>query len=129
MKLRSIYFLLPIEVFAAILRHLLGGGPLVLVVTEKGEDEVVKLGVLEVSPHGTPKWPPSKDVSLSPEEMLPVIGNVAEDSSQAPHVSRGRDVRILSQNLRGEVTDGATNLGGDVVHGGRGFTFMMNIFT
>ena len=101
MKLRSIYFLLPIEVFAAILRHLLGGGPLVLVVTEKGEDEVVKLGVLEVSPHGTPKWPPSKDVTLRPEEMLPVISNVGEDSSQAPHVSRGRDVRIISsENLR-----------------------------
>ena len=117
------------SVFAIILQKLLGGGSLVLFVAEKGEDEIMELRVLERSPHGTPQWSPSEDVSLRPEEMLPVIGNVAEDSSQAPHVSRGRDVRILSQNLRGEVTDGATNLGGDVVHGGRGFTFIMNIFT
>ena len=95
------FFLLSMAVFASILQKLLGGGSLVLFVAEEGEDVVVKLGVLEASPHGTPLCPPSEDVSLRPKEMLPVISNVGEDSSQAPHVSRGRDVRIISsENLR-----------------------------
>ena len=48
--------------------------------------------IFELSPHGTPVSLPSEDITLRPEEMLPVIGDVGEDSPEAPHISRGGDV-------------------------------------
>ena len=67
--------------------NLLGGMSLVLVNTEERQDKGVELGVLELPLHGTPISLPLDHVLLVPEEMLPVGGNVGEDSSQAPHVS------------------------------------------
>ena len=77
-------------------------------------------GIFELSSHGTPADSPGEHVSLSPEEMLPVVGNVSEDSPQAPHISRGGDVTVISsQNLRGQI---AGCLVGAVEHGGGGLT-------
>ena len=88
-----------------------------LVHTEQGEDQLVELLVLELSPHGAPQRSPPEHVRLGPEEMLPVVGNVGDDSSQAPHVSRGGDVRISSEDLRGEIADSPTVRVGVVIHG------------
>ena len=74
----------------------------------------------ELSPHGTAVSSPVEDVPLPPEEMLPVVSNVGDESSKTPHISRGGDVRIIiSQNLWSQVAD-STYLGSDVVHGGGG---------
>ena len=74
--------------------------------------------IFELPGHGTPFSSPVEHVLLSPEEMLPVVGDVGEDSSQTPHISRGADVRVISpQNLRGKIADSPTNLGGSVIHG------------
>ena len=92
-----------------ILEKIISGGSEVLLNTEEFEDDIMELGVLEIPPHGTLDSSPGKDVPLGPEEMLPVIGNVGEDSAQTPHVSRGLDVRVVSsENLRGQVADGAS---------------------
>ena len=90
----------------------------------------MKLRMSELSPHGTPVSSPVEDVPLSPEEMLPVVSDVGEDSSETPHISRGGDVGIISsQNLRSQVTDTAVNLRGAVVHGGGCLAWMsMNVF-
>ena len=57
----------------------------------------MELGILELSPDGTLLSLPLDHVLLGPEEMLlPVIGDVGDDSSEAPHVSRGGDVKIIS---------------------------------
>ena len=106
-----------------ILENLLSSWSAVFVNTEQREDEVMK-GILELPPHGSPAVSPVEHVPLSPEEMLPVVGDVGEDSPQTPHISRGGDVEIISsQNLRGQIADSAAKLRGDVVHGGGGLAW------
>ena len=104
----------------AILKNSLIAGSLVFVDTEKREDEIMKLRVLELSLHGTPQSSPPEHVPLSPEEVLPVVSDEGEDSSEAPHISGGRDVGISSEDLGRQIADGSPNLGGAVVHGGGG---------
>ena len=105
----------------AILKNSLSAGSLVFVDTEKREDEIMKLRVLELSLHGTPQSSPPEHVPLSPEEVLPVVGDVGEDSPETPHVSGGGDVGIISsKDLGRQIADGSPNLGGAVVHGGGG---------
>ena len=75
--------------------------------TEERQDKIMKR-IFELSPNGTLASTRVEHVPLRPEEMLPVVSDVGEDSSQTPHISRGGDVRVISsQNLRGQVTDGA----------------------
>ena len=106
-----------------ILKNLAGGGSGILVSTEQLQDKIVELRVLELSPHGTLDSSPVEDVPLVPEEVLPVVGDVGEDSPEAPHVGRGGDVRVLPlEDLRGEVADGAPVRVGVVVHGGGSLT-------
>ena len=102
-----------------ILKNSLSAGSLVFVDTEKREDEIMELRVLELSLHGTPQSSPPEHVPLSPEEVLPVVNNVGEDSSETPHVSGGRDVGIISsEHLGRQIADGTTARVGVVVHGG-----------
>ena len=92
-----------------------------LVHTEQGQDQGVELGELELSPHGTLLSRPPEHVLHSPEEMLPVVGDVGEDRPQTPHVSRGADVRIVSsEDLGSQVADSPTTRGGVLVQGGGG---------
>ena len=106
----------------AVLEKFLGSWSAVFVNTEQREDEIVKR-IFELSLHGTPHSSPAEHVSLSPEEMLPVVSYVGEDSPKTPHISRGGDVRIISpQNLRCKIADCAPKLGGAVVHRGGGLT-------
>ena len=94
--------------------------------TEQRQDEIVKLRISELSPHGTFGSSPVENIPLIPEEMLPVVSDVGEDSSKTPHIGRGGDVTIVSsENLRSQVADGfdlAIDLGGAVVHGRGGLT-------
>ena len=106
--------------FPIILKNLLGAGSLVFVDTEQRQNQIMKLGVFELSHHGTPHSSPLEYVRLGPEEVLPVVSDVGEDSSETPHISRGGDVRISSEDLRGEIADGPTVRVGVVVHGGGG---------
>ena len=78
--------------------------------------------IFELSPHGTMVSSPLEDITFSPEEMIPVVSDVGEDSPEAPHISRGGDVIVISpQNLRSQVADSTTvNFRGAVVHGGWG---------
>ena len=81
-----------------------GSWSAVFVNTQQRTDQGVKLRILELPICGAQKSCPAEDIPLRPEEMLPVVGDVGEDSSQAPHVRRG--VRIVSsQNLRSQVAD------------------------
>ena len=87
----------PLRMVFGVVEKLLGGRPLVLVNREERQNQGVELGILELSPHGTLLSLPLEYVLLGPEEMLlPVIGDVGDDSSEAPHVSRGGDVKIIS---------------------------------
>ena len=109
--------MLPLGMIVSVFEKLQGGRSLVFVNTEEREDQGVKLGILELPLHGTPRSLPLEHVPLGPEEMLPVVSDVDEDSSQTPHISRGGDVRIISsQNLRGQIADCPINLRGAVVH-------------
>ena len=76
--------LLPPGMVTTVFENLLGGRSLVLVNTEERQDQGVEL---ELSLHGTLLSLPLQHVPRVPEEMLPVVGNVGEDSSQTPHVS------------------------------------------
>ena len=81
----------------------------------------MELRIFEFSLYGTAVSYPAGDFHRRPEEMLPVVSDVGEDSPEAPHISRGGDVRVISlQNLRSQVTDSAAYLRGAVVHGGGG---------
>ena len=94
-----------------------------MVHTEQVEDELMELRILELSPHGALDSPPAEDVPLSPEEVLSVVRDVDEDSSHAPHIGLGRDVRISLQSLWGQIADSSSpDLRGVVVHGRRGLT-------
>ena len=116
----------PLGMVLSVLEKLLGGRSLVFVNTEEREDLGVKLGILELPLHGTPLSLPLEHVPLGPEEMLPVVSDVGEDSPQTPHVCRGVDVRIISENLRSHVADTSTSWSGVVVHGGGGRTWKEN---
>ena len=92
----------------------------VLVNTEQRQDKIVKR-IFALSLYRTPHSFPSENIPLRSEEMLPVVGDVGEDSSETPHVSRGGDVSVVSsQNLGSQVADCTTELGGAVVHRGGG---------
>ena len=52
--------------------------------TEQRQDQLMKLRILELSPHGALDSPPAEDVPLSPEEVPSVVRDVDEDSSHAP---------------------------------------------
>ena len=82
----------------------------------------MELRIFEFSPYGTAVSYPAGDFHRRPEEMLPVVSDVGEDSPEAPHISRGGDVIVISpQNLRSQVADSTTvNFRGAVVHGGWG---------
>ena len=115
--------LLPLWMVIVVFEKILGGRSLVLVNTEERPDQGVELRVLELPLHGTLLSLPPEHVLLGPEEMLPVVGDVGEDSSQTPHVSRGGDVRIISENLGSQVADSSSSCGGVVVHGGGSLTY------
>ena len=101
-------------------KNLTGGGSGVHDSTEQFEDENVKFRVLERPLRGTLDSSPVEDVPLVPEEMLPVVGDVGEESPEAPHVARGGEVSVVwPEDLRGEVATGAPPSLGVVVHGGR----------
>ena len=107
----------PLWVLKLILENLFSSRSVVFVHTKQRQDKIMKR-IFELPSHGTPVSSPVEHVPLSPEEMLSVVSDVGEDSSQAPHISRGADVRVVSsQNLRGQIADPPTNLGGSVVHG------------
>ena len=119
---------MPHEMVPVVFENLLGGRSLVLVNTEERQNQSVELGVLELSLHGTLPPVPLEHVTLVPEEMLPVIDNVGEDSSKTPHVSRGCDVRIISsEDLGSQVADSATSRGAVVVHGRGGLAYRAKI--
>ena len=100
-----------------ILENLFSSWSVVFVNTEQREDKIMKR-IFELPGHGTPFSSPVEHVLLSPEEMLPVVGDVGEDSSQTPHVSRGGDVRIISaEDLGSHVADSSNLRGGVIVHG------------
>ena len=123
MSQTSEVLLLPPGTVTTVFENLLGGRSLVLVNTEERQDQGVKLGVLELPLHGTLLSLPLEHVLLGSEEMLPTVGDVGEDSSEAPHVSRGSDVRIVSpENLGSQVADSSTTSGGVVIHGRGGLT-------
>ena len=70
-----------------VFENLVSGGSLVLVGIEERLDQGVELGMFELPLHGTPrKNLPLEHVHSGPEEMLPVVGDVGEDSTQTPHV-------------------------------------------
>ena len=69
-----------------------------LVNREERQNQGVELGILELPRHGTLLSLPLEDVLLGPEEMLPVVGDVGDDDSKTPHVRRGCDVAVISQN-------------------------------
>ena len=104
----------------AILKNSLSAGSLVFVDTEKREDEIMELRVLELSLHGTPQSSPPEHVPLSPEEVLPVVGDVGEDSPKTPHVSGGGDVGIISPKDLGRQIADVHVVVLAVVHGGGG---------
>ena len=81
-----------------LLENLLSRRSLVFVKTEEGQDQLVNLVILEFSLQWTLHILPLIDVLLRVEEVLPVVGDVGDDGSQAPHVSRGGDVTVISQN-------------------------------
>ena len=109
----------PLGMVPAVLENLIGGRSLLLVNREERQNQGVELGILELPRHGTLLSLPLEDVLLGPEEMLlPVIGDVGDDSSEAPHVSRGSDVGIVSpENLGSQVADSSSIRGRLVVHG------------
>ena len=122
MSQTSVIPLQPLGMVTAVFENLLGGRSLVFVLTEERQNQGVELGVLELPPHGTLPPIPLEHVQLGPEEMLPVVSGVGDDSSQTPHVSRGGDMTISSsENLRSEVTDRSVDLRGAVVHRTGGF--------
>ena len=93
--LQSVARLIPtlsLCVLLLILENLSSSWSLVFVHNEERQDEVMKLRMFELSPHGTPDSSPALHVPLRPEEMLPVVSDVGEDSPQTPHISRGGDV-------------------------------------
>ena len=103
-----------------ILENMFSSWSALFVNTEQRQDEIVER-MYELSPHGTMFSSPVEHVPLSPEEMIPVVSDVGEESSQAPHISRGGDVRVISsQNLRSQVAGCPTNMSSTVVHGGGG---------
>ena len=107
--------------FQLILEDLFSSWSVVFVDTKERQDKIVKR-IFELSLHRTLVSSPVEHVPLRPEEMLPVVSDVDNESPQAPHIGRGGNMRIVSpQNLRSQVAD-STNLGGDVIHGGRGLT-------
>ena len=109
-----------------ILKNLLSRRSVVLVNTEQRQDEIMKR-MSELSPHGTAVSSPVEDVPLPPEEMLPVVSNVGDESSKTPHISRGGDVRIISsENLGSQVAHSSTSRGAVVVHGGGALTYREN---
>ena len=79
--------LLPLWMVIVVFEKILGGRSLVLVNTEERPDQGVELRVLELPLHGTLLSLPPEHVLLGPEEMLPVVGDVGDDSSQTPHIS------------------------------------------
>ena len=81
--------------FPQILPDLFSSWSVVFVDTEERHDKIMKR-IFELSPHGTLASSPALHVPLRPEEMLPVVSDVGEDSPQAPHISRGGDVRVIS---------------------------------
>ena len=93
MSKTSVILFVPLGIVNVVFDKLLGGRSPVLVKTEERQDQRVELGVLELSHHWTNLPSPIEHVQLVPEEMLPVVGDVGEDSSQTPHVSRGGDGR------------------------------------
>ena len=109
--------MLPLGMVISVFEKLQGGRSLVFVNTEERQDQGVELGIPELPLHGTLLSLPLEDVLLGPEEMLPVVGHVGEDSPETPHVSRGRNVITFSENLRGQVADCPTVRVGVVVHG------------
>ena len=119
--------MLPLGIFISVFEKLQGGRSLVFVNTEEREDQGVKLGILELPLHGTPRSLPLEHVPLGPEEMLPVVSDVGEDRPQTPHVGRGVDVRIISsEDLRSQVADSSTTWSGVVVHGRGGCTWKLS---
>ena len=81
MSQTSVITFVPLAMVPVVFENLLGGRSLVLVNTEERQDQGVELGVLELPLHGTLPSLPLEHVLLSPEEMLPVVGDVGEDSS------------------------------------------------
>ena len=114
----SVNLVLPLGMVTIVFEKLLGGRSLVFVNTEERQDQGVELGILEL-PHDRTHLPsPIEHLQHVPEEMLPVVGDVGEDSSKTPHVSRGCDVGIIStEDLRSQVADSSNSRGGMVVHG------------
>ena len=76
----------PLGMVTTVFENLLGSWSLVLVYTEERQDQGVELGILELSLHGTLVSLPLEHVLLGPEEVLPAVSDVGEDSSQTPHV-------------------------------------------
>ena len=89
---------LSLGVIRGLLENLLSRRSLVFVNTEEGQDQLVDLVILEFSLQWTLHILPAIDVLLGVEEMLPVVGDVGDDGSKTPHVSRGGDVTVISQN-------------------------------
>ena len=110
----------------SILKNLISGRSLVFVNMKQRLDQVMELRMLELSLDGTPDSSPSEDIHFGPEEMLPVVGNVGEDSPKTPHVSRGCDVTTFSENLGSQVADSSAIRGGVVVHGRGGLAWTGN---
>ena len=89
---------LSLKVIQGLLENLLGGRSLVFVNTEERQNQLVNLLILEFSLQWTLHILPAIDVLLRVEEMLPVVGDVGDDDSKTPHVRRGCDVAVISQN-------------------------------
>ena len=77
----------PLGMVPALFEKVLGGRSSVFVKTEERQDKGMELWVLELPLHGTLLSLPLEHVPLSLEEMLPVVGDEREDSSETPHVS------------------------------------------
>ena len=113
-----VILLLPLGMVPDVFENLLGSWSLVLVNTEERQNQGLELGILELPLHGTLLSIPLERFQLGPEEMLPTVGDEGEDSSQAPHVSRSSDMRIISpENLGSQVADSSSTRGHLVVHG------------
>ena len=98
--------------------YLRSGGPEVLILAEKFEDQLMELRILEIPLQGSRVSAPTKHVPLGLEEVLPVVSHEGDEGSHAPHVSRGGGVLIIStEDLRSEIADSSSRLG-FVVQGG-----------
>ena len=89
---------------------------------------MMKFRIFEFSFHWAFFASPVEHIPLVPEEILPVVSDIGDNSTKTPHISRGGDMRVISsQNLRSEITDCADCTRGAVVHSGWGLTYVVII--